>query len=391
MREIIYVEWRRVLPFWTWLLLTAAILVYAVYDNEMEKNRYDYVDHNGELIDGGEILKDAMQDKKAYLIEDMLHQGAEGSLLEGSFTFVKAQDFATKNYGRQMEELTSLEIAEFGQKRLAHIRQTLEESSTVSYSRQEIASLVAKAGLEYPIMVGYAVGWISLNCGMDQFVPLLLFGISILLIPLFGEDSKTRMGEFILSAKRGRMPLAYARILTAFGTGSVLYLYGVAEYAFIKLSAFGVDGGDLLIQSDETMLFSVYPVSYIQQFFQNCGMGYWALLVAISFTLLICIIVKKALASSAVLCFCWIFLLIGEQMSIYITNHCFFNFMPYRMARFGHYYLENDLYRIGGLSISSMIWTACVAAMITMAVLGIDILFLKMQHKESGDRLDFGI
>ena len=175
------------------------------------------------------------------------------------------------------------------------------------------------------------------------------------------------------------MPLAYARVMTAFGSGSLLYLYGMAEYAFIKLSAFGSEGGGLPVQSDETMLFSVYPVSYIRQFFQNCGMGYLALLMAISITLLVCTIVKKALAGSAVLCFFWIFLFIGEQMGIYSTNHWFFNFMPYRMARFGHYYLENDLYRIGGASIGSMAWTACTAVMITAAVLGIVIMVLKWQ------------
>lgn len=384
MRSIIRAEWKRVLPFWIWILFAIVIFVYTVYDNGLEKNRYTYVDADGNLIDGGDVIKDARQDEKASYIESVLLQGANGSFAEGSLNFVKAQNIADMNYGRQIEELTEEEINDFYQKRLAHIRQALEESSIVSYDRQEIDSLIEKASQMDAIVIGYAEGWSSLNRGMDNYIPFLLLGISMILIPLFGEDSKTNMRELILAAKRGRMPLDFARIITAFGAGSLLYLFSVTEYAFIKFINFGFEGGSLYIQGDESMLFSVYPISYIQQFVHNCGIGYLALLVEILVMLFVCILIRKAIACSAALCFFWIFLLVGEQMNIYVTNHCFFNFMPYRMAKFQHYYLENDLYRIGGVSISSMTWTACVAAIIVMAVMGIIVLILRMQQKEKG-------
>ena len=149
----------------------------------------------------------------------------------------------------------------------------------------------------------------------------------------------------------------------------------------MKFLAFGCEGGNLPIQSDESMFFSIYSLSYMRQFFRNCCLGYLALLVAISFTLLICIFVRKMLACSAILIFFWIFLLVGEQMNLYVTNHWFFNFMPYRMTRFGHYYLENDIYRIAGISMSSMTWTIYVAFVIVLIVTGSMILFLKIQQK----------
>lgn len=124
------------------------------------------------------------------------------------------------------------------------------------------------------------------------------------------------------------------------------------------------------------MFFSVYPISYIQQFFLNFAIGYFALFVAISLTLFVCILIKKTMACSAVLCFFGIFLLVGDQMNIYITNHYFFNFMPYRMTKFYHYYLENDLYRVGGESINSMVFTMRVAAIIVFSMLGMIALTL---------------
>ena len=70
------------------------------------------------------------------------------------------------------------------------------------------------------------------------------------------------------------------------------------------------------------------------------------------------------------------FLLVGDQMNLYITNHYFFNFMPYRMTKFHHYYLENDLYRVGGESINSMVFTTGVAAIIVFSMLGMIALTL---------------
>lgn len=381
MRSIICAEWKRILPCWICILYILMIFVYSVYDNKLEKDRYTYVDTNGNLLDGGVVLKEARQHKDSSEIECILLQGINGSLTKESLDYIKAQNFSYMNYGRQIEELTLDEIHDFCQNRLSHIYQGLEESSTVLYSRQELASLMEEANQVDTIVIGYTEGWSSLIRGMEKFVPLLVLGISIILIPLFGEDAKTNMNEFILATKWGKMPLNLSRIITAYGVGSLLYMCGILGYTFMKFLAFGCEGGNLPIQSDESMFFSIYPLSYMHQFFRNCGVGYLALLVAISFMLLICILVRKMLACSAILCFFWVFLFVGEQMNLYIANHWFFNFMPYRMARFGHYYLENDLYRIAGVSISSMTWTIYVSFVIVLIVTGSMIFFIKIQQK----------
>lgn len=376
MRSIISAEWKRVLPLQIWILFSMVILIFTVYDDKKEKSTYTYVDADGNLIDGRDVLKDARQKKEMIPVESILLGEKKDFLTEESLNYLKVQNLVEANYSKQIGELTAKEAKNFYERRISHIRRNLVESSTVSYNKKEIDLLVEKASQVNAIMIGYAEGWSSINRGMEKFVPLLLLGISMMFIPLFGEDAKVKMNEFIFAAKWGRRQLDFARIFIAFGAGTLLYLYGMAEYVFIKLLDFGSEGGNFFIQGEERMFFSVYPISYIQQFSWNFVIGYFALFVAISFTLIVCILIKKTMACSAVLCFFWIFLLVGDQMNLYITNHYFFNFMPYRMTKFHHYYLENDLYRVGGESINSMVFTTGVAAIIVFSMLGMIALTL---------------
>lgn len=307
MRSIISAEWKRVLPFQMWILFSIAILIFTVYDDKKEKSTYTYVDADGNLIDGRDVLKDARQKKEMILVEGILLKEKKDFLTEESLNFFKVQNLVEANYSKQIGELTAKEAENFYERRISHIRRDLAESSTVSYNKKEIDILVEKASQVNAIMIGYAEGWSSINRGMEKFVPLLLLGISIMFIPLFGEDAKVKMNEFIFAAKWGRRKLNFARIFIAFGAGTLLYLYGMAEYVFIKLLDFGSEGGNFFIQGEGRMFFSVYPISYIQQFFLNFAIGYFALFVAISLTLFVCILIKKTMACSAVLCFFWDF------------------------------------------------------------------------------------
>ena len=121
--------------------------------------------------------------------------------------FLKIQNLVEANYSKQIGGLTAKEAENFYKSRISHISQELVESSTVSYNKKEIDSLVEKASQVNAIMIGYAEGWSSINRGMEKFVSLLLLGISMMFIPLFGEDAKVKMNEFIFAAKWGRRQL----------------------------------------------------------------------------------------------------------------------------------------------------------------------------------------
>jgi len=75
MRSIISAKWKRVLPLQMWILFSMTILIFTVYDDKKEKSTYTYVDADGNLIDGRDVLKDARQKKEMIPVESILLEG----------------------------------------------------------------------------------------------------------------------------------------------------------------------------------------------------------------------------------------------------------------------------------------------------------------------------
>ena len=177
MRSIISAEWKRVLPLQIWILFSMVILIFTVYDDKKEKSTYTYVDADGNLIDGRDVLKDARQKKEMIPVESILLGEKKDLLTEESLNYLKVQNLVEANYSKQIGELTAKEVKNFYERRISHIRRNLVESSIVSYNKKEIDLLVEKASQVNAIMIGYAEGWSSINRGMEKFVPVLLLGI----------------------------------------------------------------------------------------------------------------------------------------------------------------------------------------------------------------------
>lgn len=75
MRSIISAKWKRVLPLQMWILFSMTILIFTVYDDKKEKSTYTYVDADGNLIDGRDVLEDARQKKEMIPVESILLEG----------------------------------------------------------------------------------------------------------------------------------------------------------------------------------------------------------------------------------------------------------------------------------------------------------------------------
>ena len=76
-----------------------------------------------------------------------------------------------------------------------------------------------------------------------------------------------------------------ARITTAFGVGSILYFAAVIFYFLVKMIPFGFSGGGEYIQSNEETFYSVFHITYAEQFAWNCSRGQIALIFAIPMTI----------------------------------------------------------------------------------------------------------
>ncbi len=208
---------------------------------------------------------------------------------------------------------------------------------------------------------GFSEGWKMLNRDIGDFTPLVLLFISIIVTPLFADDAQTNMKELNRSAKNGKKQLDMARMITAFEIGSVLYFMAVICYFFVKMIPFGFSGGGEYIQSNADTFFSVFHITYMEQFLWNVIRGYVALLFVVSMTILISVIIERIMAAAAIICFYWVFLLIMEKMASFDVNHLFANFMPLRLVGGTDFYIWNEIYRFAGRAFDSAIWCPAVA------------------------------
>lgn len=345
MIEIIKIESKRI--------LSKRVFLFSACSTYLSLRRYMVSSVDGTMVTFQENLAHARTNQKGKAIDrELLSFMRE----KDEFIYIdetSMNEIVRLNYeGKLIQELTDEEIGSFYQTRLSRIRDMLEENQYIQYTQEEKEYFFQKASQLSEIPFGYAEGWKVLNKDMSTFVPLLILFISVLLLPIFGSDTKVSMKELYRSTRYGKKTLDTARILTAFIVGSVLYFGGISLFFVIRMIPFGLDGAMQYIQSNMTTFFSIFNMTYLQQFFANVAVGFIALFFDVCLLILITVVMDKMMNSAVVFVLFWITLLLFDQMYIWKVNHYFANFMPLRMTSFTHYYIGNEIYRIFGYSLS---------------------------------------
>lgn len=383
MIEIIKIESKRILSKRVFLLFLVIVLLFSVCTTYLSLRRYMVSSVDGTTVTWQENLAHARTNLQGKSIDWELLSFMRQ---QENFIYVdenSLDEIVRLNYeGKSVQELTDEEIGSFYQTRLSRIRAMLEENQYIQYTQEEKEHFWKKASQLSEIPFGYAEGWKVLNRDMGTFVPLLIIFISVLLLPLFGIDPKVSMNELYRSTRYGKKPLDTARILTAFIVGSALYSLGMLLFFAIKMMSFGLDGGMQYIQSNMTTFFSIYNITYLQQFFINVAVGFVALLFVVCLLILITVVMEKMMNSAVVFAFFWITLLLFDQMYLWQVNHYFANFMPLRLTAFFHYYTGNEVYRIFGFSLSVLSWSILLSGLIAGVMLVLAIGWQKGKRKK---------
>lgn len=383
MIEIIKIESKRILSKRVFLLFLLFVLLLSVGSTYFSLRNY--------MVSGVDVTTITWQENLAHARTNLQEKSIDWDLLsfirqQENITYVdeiSLDEIVRLNYeGKTVQELTDEEIGSFYQIRLSRIQAMLEESQYTQYTQGEKEYFIQKAKQLSEIPFGYAEGWKVLNKDMSTFVPLLIIFISVLLLPLFGTDQKVNMNELYRSTKHGKKTLDTARILTAFIVGSVLYVLGMLLFFAIKMIPFGLDGGMQYIQSNMITFFSVYNITYLQQFLINTAVGFVALLFVVCLLILITVVMGKIMNSAVVFAFFWIMLLLFDQMYLWTLNHYFANFMPLRLAAFSHYYTGNERYRFFGHSFSVLSWSILLSSLIAGVMLVLAIGWQKVKRKK---------
>lgn len=379
-KSVVRIESKRILRKEVlFIFLAVAFLLSAVSSYQAVKS-YELWDTNGFVASGEENISHGKENAGKKSIEEAI------AILKGrdEAVFVDETNIAklvALNYSdKEAEDLSDEEINLFFENRLNIIEKRLDENSSFSYTDNEIKQFMEKARKLTSLTVGFSEGWKMLNRDIGDFTPLVLILISIIVTPLFADDAQTKMKELSRSTEKGKKQLDMARFITAFGIGSALYFIAVICYFFIKMIPFGFSGGSEYIQSSEDTFFSVFHITYMEQFLWNVIRGYVALLFVVSMTILISVIIERIMAGVVVICFYWVFLLIMEKMISFDVNHLFANFMPLRLAGSTDFYTRNEIYRFAGRAFDSMVWCPAVALFLSGVMIGIAAWWL---HRET--------
>lgn len=383
MFRIIKEEVKRILDIRMLFLFLSVVIVLSGISSFFAVNGYLIPDETGTVVTWQENLAHTKEATKGKRIDVEYLSEMRGQTEQPLYADEqRLMEIVVRNYdGKSLQQLSNEDIRNFYTRRLYNIRTMLEENGRISYTQEEIAGFMQRAEHVSDISMEYAEGWKVLNRDMGGFVQTLLVLIAVVLMPLVGSDTKTNMKELYRSAKYGKRHLDHSRIVTAFLTGSLLYLVGTIIYFLMKMTPFGVEGATQVIQSNPETFFSVYNITNCQQFFLNMFIGYVALLFNISLMLLIMVFMEKVMKGAVVFTFFWILLLVFNQLYLWEINHYFSNFMPLRMTDFSHYYIGNEIYRVLGVSLSCMSWSVILTGFLTGIIVLSIVVCMKVKRK----------
>lgn len=383
MIEIIKIERKRILNIRTFLVFLLIIALFAIYSTCSVLQSYNVPDTAGIAVKWSENLNHAKTNLQGQQIDRELLNLMRRH--EGEFIYVDERnlvELVSTNYdGQSIKDLSDEDISSFYSRRLSNIREMLKESQRILYTEKEIQHFIQIAKQVTEIKLGYAEGWKVLNNDMGIFMALLLILISVLLLPLFGTDPKSDMKELYRGTKYGKKPLDHARILAALLIGVFLYVSGAFLFFIIKMAPFGLEGWNRHIQSNRDTFFSLYHITNLQQFLLNTMIGLVALVFVVSMVMFITAFMEKIMTSAVVYVFFWILLLLFDQMYLWPINHYFANFMPLRMTSFSHYYTDNEIYRIFGVSLSCMTWSIVLSGLLAGIMMFMAAVFIKIRRK----------
>jgi hypothetical protein len=361
----------------------AFVLVLSAYYSHRNLVRYN-LDEQG--ITWKDNLSEARKTSEGLYVDKRIMKDLQEDI--NRYGYVNGEnitELVTANYGKTLEELSVEEMNRFFQTRADAIHENLVSDVDKGYTGEEIEGFMDKAKSLFTLSMGYAEGWKALEDTMGNFVFLLVIVISLLVLPLFGRDSEVKMEEMVQSSRYGKRQLDKARMVSAYMTATILYVCSIVTYFVIIMLPFGFDGANQPIQSNVRTFFSLYNISYLQQFLWNLFIGYVVLIFMVSLALFVTILFKNILASASVIALFLVMLVIFNQIYLYPVNHWFTNFMPVRMTDFLHFYTGNELYRICGFRISCMSWSILLSLILSMSFFVVGVTVLCVNRKKGFD------
>lgn len=370
MKEIIRVERKRIFNSRNFFCFLVVLIGFSLFSSFNSLKKYNVYDSEGNvIISNVENLKESKKHEtllNEQALKDVVKRTDKSKYLYNS----NLVTIVASNYNKKINELTDDDLANFYKQRIQNVSKNLGGAAAIT----DIEKVVSKSEkLEQPMRLGYAEGWKNLNNDLIDFITIIVLVVPSILLPLFGEDPKTKMRPLYLTTKYGKKSLVNAKVLVGLQICATIYLLAVGIFSIIKLSILGFEGANLPIQNSVQYFFCPYNITYLQQYGLNVVIGFLALLMIGGIALLFTVILGEILSGAVFVSF-FIAIMISLPNNNFAFNHWFKNFLPYQMTDFNRYYIHPEIYNV----FNQLIPTAIVVIFISIIVV-IMLLFLTIR------------
>lgn len=234
---------------------------------------------------------------------------------------------------KQRKETAAMFAGKLTPDTLALMAQKIEEAKAVAAGRDENTAFSAlhvyrdqSALLEYmtapegeiksmeeaypnhgSIILGYCDGWDKMLSGMGSVLSILVcLLVVITLSPVFSEEYSCHTDSVIYAARYGKTKLVTAKIIASIETVTGMYVIFLFLNAVLHMGIYGVQGGNVSIQSSLHYASSAYPLTFLQIFLISVGLNIFGIVTMTIITLFISAKMNTpvtALIASCVVCF----------------------------------------------------------------------------------------
>lgn len=374
MRSVARIERKRILNKQILIVISILIVGFSIASGIFRLKSYDIYDSTGNVeMSGWDNIKDSRKKEHRMLLDEKALKDIVDRKDKSKYIYNSSNvRIANSVYrDKKLSELTNDDIKNFYTNRSKLVSDIIKHSEVKQggLNDSELNYLAKSSNnVKTPIETGYAEGWRNLNNDMAGFIPLILGLISILILPVFAEDSKVKMKEFYASTVNGKKVLVNARLIAGVQVGVIVYTLSMIVLTLSRLLILGFQGGSLPIQGSVKFFFSVRSVTYFQQYLLNFTIGFVAMLFIVSVVMLFAVLTQQIVAAGVLLAFFWIIMTMVPPLDM--INRYFMDFLPYKMTNFNTYYIDNEVYSIFGEVFNK----STMVILISIILLGVFIL-----------------
>ncbi len=278
MNSIIFVELKRILDKRILTIFLGLILLFSILNIINVLNKYNVYDNAGNIeITALDNLKESKKNEHRIILDynNMLNiinrEDKSKYMYNTNLVYLLLGVFKDKNF----DEITENDIENFYKQRVDNF----DESKIGFLDEEKQKYVIEKANeLQEPLLVGYSLGWSTVNSSMVDLVTIVILFISFICLGIFGENQKGSMNNLILSTKNGKVNIIKAKLIVCLCLSSITYFISIAIFTICNLLILGVEGYDLYIQSNLGYIYSVYNITFLQQYLMNITLGFIATL-----------------------------------------------------------------------------------------------------------------